>query len=114
MIKAAKGNTTPKHVLRCGQMSGAYGKQIDELFTTSGLGDMLPSNRKARQHEYASDIRSFVKEFYSDALCDYVPGRQHGAFPEFENSTALPRPEVLGRKLRALSEKMDHFRHAVI
>ena len=33
MLKSSGGNITPKQVLRCAQLSGAFGRQLDKVST---------------------------------------------------------------------------------
>ncbi|XP_014667911.1 PREDICTED: uncharacterized protein LOC106809360 [Priapulus caudatus] len=110
LLANSNGNYTPQTVKRCSQMSGPYGRTLDDGFTDVGLVDMRTPNRKRRPNLYKADVSRFVTEYSSDSLCDYIPGREHDAFPNFEAPNQLFSPVRLGRKLYKFSHAMDSWR----
>ena len=65
MLKAARGNLNPAHVVRCARMSGAFGQHIDAVFTSSGLGDLSTRCRRRRTRVNCDHVRNFVEELNS-------------------------------------------------
>ena len=110
MLKRSRGRYTPKQVERCAQLGGAFGKEIDRLFTNSGIGDFMTRDTKVHKIPYEEDVQHFVREFQDDALLDYLPGREHKGFENFLYSTKILSPQTLGRKLHALSKTLDKWR----
>ena len=114
MLKSSGGNMTPKQVLCCAQLSGAFGRQLDKVFTKSGLGEM--DTRDCRQRmiripAYKADLGRFVKEFAADDLCGYKPGRRNKVFRGFSKDRKFSRSAVkLGSHLKHLSKTLDDFR----
>jgi hypothetical protein len=88
-------------------MSGPYGKHLDQLFADVGIADMQALPARSRGNAYMADIQRFVEEYQSDALCDYLPGRKHDGFGEYESTSRLQDPIGLGKKLKQLSTRMD-------
>ena len=110
MLKAARGNLNPAHVVRCARMSGAFGQHIDAVFTSSGLGDLSTRCRRRRTRVNCDHVSNFVEEFYDDSLLDYVPGRLHNAFPNYMHKRTIPVPSEFGRHLNKLSCRLDRYR----
>ena len=115
MLKQSRGNITPQQVLRCAQLSGPYGRQMDQLFTQSGLGDMDTRDCRQQIPEYKSDIDRFVAEYACDRLCSYRPGRTHLGLRNFNYQRKLKKsPVKLGVHLKHLAENLDNFRRLAI
>lgn len=118
MIKNARGNYTEQQVLRCAQMSGPFGKQLDNMFTSVGLVDMRSLPSRKRDNVYHSDIKRFVEDYKAEALCDYLPVRSHRAFDEYVASNRITAAAGLGQKLKSMSKRLDIWknisRHEVV
>ena len=115
MLKQSGGNVTPKQVLRCAQMSGPYGRQLDAIFTQSGLGDMDVRDCRQRIPAYKADVARFLQEYQNDNLCSYQPGRMHRGMRDFNYPRKLRKsPLKLGIHLKQLARNMDNFRALAI
>ena len=113
MLKNARGNYTPLQVNRCAQMSGPYGKQLDQMFHDVGIADMQAKAARTKGNAYMSDVQRFVEEYQSDALFDYLPGRKHHGFEDYEPKKLIKDPVGLGRKLKEMSHRMDMCRKSI-
>ena len=107
MLKHSRGRYTEDQVARCAQMGGAFGQQIDRLFTLAGLGQFDTREVRARPNWYHEDIRTFCDEYQESALLDYLPGRQPEGFETFTFNRHIKQPWKMGQKLKTLSQKMD-------
>ena len=114
MLKNARGNYTDREIGRCAQMSGPFGKQLDNMFTSAGIVDMRSHPTKKRSNAYLADIKRFVQEYQAEALCDYIPGRNHDGFEEYQQTNRIKSPTALGRNLFAKSQHLDMCKKAVI
>ena len=111
MLKRSRGNYTEKQIARCAQLSGTFGREMDRLFTEAGLGHFVTPNVHARSHNrYAEDIATFVAEFQKDGLLEYIPGRHHKGFKNFEHKQTIRDPQRLAHHLMRLAENMDDRR----
>lgn len=113
MLKHSRGRYTDQQVERCAKMGGAFGRQIDRLFTHSGLGFFDPQAFNARPNRYRDDIAIFTQEYQQDALFDYIPGRNHQGFNNFSCYYHIRKPWQFGQKLQKLSSKMDRWKQVI-
>ena len=60
MLKHSRGRYTDEQVARCSQMGGAFGREIDRLFTLAGLGQFDSRDLHKRPNWYEEDIRVFT------------------------------------------------------
>ena len=110
MLKHSRGNYTPNQLQRCSRMGGAFGKEMQRVFQEAMcLGDTFLAKR-SHTARYYNDLKTFVNEFASEALVDYVPPRSHRAFPNFVLDTGIKSPRKLGRHIRALNDDLDFWR----
>ena len=108
MLKRSRGRYTDEQVIRCAKMSGAFGKQIDRLFTSTGLADVAtPGRHTGRSEKYKQDIAKFVQEYKQDALHDYLPVREHQGFKSFQATYRVRNARAMGRKLYEDSKRLD-------
>ena len=115
MLKRSRGNLTHKQILRCAQMSGAFGRQLDRIVTTSCLGDMLTSVYTAPEKPYVRDIPLVVEEYGRRKLCAYKPQRTpHRGFVGLTNSGKIYKPISMGKKIRDLAQRMDDWRRLAL
>ena len=111
MLKRANGNYTEKQILRCTQMSGTFGRQLDRVFTKSGLGAMETRRDKVREKAFQKDLSLFVEECGRRNLCCYKPGRRaHKGFADIGVDAHITNPIAMGQKMVYLSTRMDNWR----
>ena len=113
MIDFAHGNVTEKHVQRCAKMSGPFGRYLDIMFTDAEIVSMKTPTRKQADDVYKQEVALFVNENEGSGLFEYLPFRQHKGFEGFDNQDVLRNPKNLGKKLKALSVRMDAQRRSV-
>ncbi|XP_041482929.1 uncharacterized protein LOC121429775 [Lytechinus variegatus] len=105
VVKPPGGSITPDLLARYAQLKGPFGRDLGTLFAMSGPAEERSKN--AKTDCYNQGIQRFTKEYQSDALFDYIPGREHAGFGVFENSCQVENPKQLGRKLQSLSAELD-------
>lgn len=111
MLKRSRGRYTDEQVMRCAKMSGAFGKEVDRLFSTAGLVEAVGTAHKTeRSRKYISDISKFVKEYRKDALHDYLGGRCHQKFSNFKISNNIVNPRAMARQIVNLCKERDLWR----
>ena len=116
LLAAASGNLTPKTLTRCAQMSGAFGRYLDELFTESGLGEMSSQKRPEAEKVNRADVVSLVEDLIEEELFEFVPGRFHRGFEDISASGAFKEPSeryspiLMGLKLHRLAKAMDSYK----
>ena len=100
MLKRAKGNYTPKQILRCAQISGAFGRQLDRIFTRSGLGSMDTKRDKVRDKAFQRDLPLFVEVYTGGHLCRYTQARRpHKGFTAIEVDPHITNSIGMGQKM---------------
>ena len=109
MLKHSRGRYTDAQVKRCSQLSGEYGKLFHSTFAQS-IGKGHPLTHKKSNSPYKKDLEVFVEDFQGDALFDYLPVREHKAFPEFVWTQKIKDPVKLGKKLKAHSQTLDFWK----
>ena len=115
MLKQSGGNVTPKHVLRCAQMSGPNGRQLDEIFPQSGLGDMDVRDCHQRIPAYKVDVVRCLQDYQNDNLCSYQPGKMHRGMRDFTYPRKLRKSHLKLRiHLKQLARNLDNFRALAI
>nr|XP_054771136.1 uncharacterized protein LOC129279050 [Lytechinus pictus] len=107
-IKPPAGSITTDLLARYAQLKGPFGRDLGTLFAASGPVEKRVNN--ARTDWYNQGIQRFTKDYQSDALFDYIPGREHSAFGVFESSCQVENPKRLGRKLQSLSAELDMWK----
>ena len=107
MLKHSRGHYTDQQVARCAQMGGAFGRQVDRLFTLAGLGQYDSRDVYKRPNWYKEDIRAFTEEYQEYALTDYLPGRQPAGFKDFVFDISIKSPRQLAQKVLQFSTDMD-------
>ena len=113
MLKHSRGNYTPQQISRCAQMSGPYGKYLDQLISEVGITDTQAALNKKVQSAYLNDIQRFIDEYQQHALCDYLPVRSHDHFEDYQQETRMNSPALMGQKLKELSVRMDKYKKSI-
>ena len=112
MLKRSRGTYTKAQVQRCCQLSGAFGRYLDDIFMTSltATEDQKPHHQSTK---YDTDVQQFLEGYKDECLFDFIPGRQHSSFPNFKHAVVLNAPEKMGSKLVKLSQCMDRWKEFV-
>ena len=64
-----------------------------------------------RPRHYDEDLKLFLERFRDEALFDYIPGREHSEFHDFEESSnRLKSPVKFARHVAALRKEMGFWR----
>ena len=79
-------------------MGGAFGREIDRLFTLAGLGQFDSRDLHTRPNWYEEDISVFTEEYKEYALLEYLPGRQPDGFRDYVFEPSVSSPKKLGQK----------------
>ena len=112
MLKKSGGSLTEKHVDRCSKLSGAFGREIDRLFTDAGLG-RLPAYDSPHKlpPAYRTDVQKFVSELKPLKVCEYVnSSRHHRGFENFQATVNITCPYMFGQKMKHLAKDLDQWR----
>ncbi len=109
-LSHAHGNYTPEVVRRAGKIVGSLGRAIDALYS-SNVVDTTNDSSYRKRHNYHEDVAAFIAEYKEDNLFDFIPGRQHDAFPDFQYHLVIPQPDLLKKRLLKYSAKLDRSRH---
>ena len=77
------GNLAKKQILWSAQMSRAFGIHMDDIFTSSDLGDTNTRYKEDKSDHFDVDIRVFVKWFLDEKLFPtYEKGRVFHGFKD--------------------------------
>jgi hypothetical protein len=107
MLKKSRGVYTEMQLRRCAEMSGAYGKEINQVLSMTAMHKEHQSGNR-QNTVLQKDVIVFTQMFASDGLLSYIPGRSHKGVKEF--STSLKKPALMSKRLRALSRDMDMWK----
>ena len=110
MVKHCRGRYSDNEIMRCAQMSGSFGKHVDNIFAEAGLLKESASTRCHRHRPYHMDIAKFVDEYRQHGLGDYCPPRHHRGFSGYEYMSGLKNPRAMALKMSKLSEDLDLWR----
>ena len=97
MLKNANGRYTDTQIERCAQMFGAFGKEMQRILNSSGLGQAAApiTTSQAFRRRMKADIGQFVKSYRHDELFSYVPGRFHEGYHDFSYTNQIRQPEQM-------------------
>ena len=110
MLQRSAGQYTAKHINRCAQMSGPFGKEMERLMKASELGHYSSNTRPSSlSKRVVEDVATFVEEFEKDGLFDHCPGRSHHGFEKFIYKKNIEEPIEMGKQLQRYAVDIDNW-----
>ena len=107
-MKHSRGRYTEAQADRAGRIVGPLGRDIDEIFV-SKIGESMQHHGKD-DPKYNTQVLEFVEDYHTKQLFDFIPGRQHPSFPQYQYKTTIKNPEKLKFRLEAYSKRLDQER----
>ncbi len=92
-------------------MVGHLGRSLEKMFLIAN-GSKDSDTGYHKRVSYESSIRKFLTVYDEDKLFDYIPGRQHESFPDFNCSliNKIQRPEAFKARLLKYTDKLQELR----
>lgn len=110
-IKNARGRYTDKHLDRVSKTCGSFGKDLDQLFTGK-MAETYMGKSKYEPVSYRMQVLRFTQMYNREDFFNYVPGREHTSFPDFQ-LVPLKKPGKMKARLKKYSRNLDMQRDVI-
>ena len=110
ILKHSRGRYTDDQVQRAGKMAGPLTRELDKVFAHN-IGECHTQTSSRKDPDYTQDIQKFIATYRKKKLFDYIPGREHSAFPKFKFQPTIDNPKKLKAKIKEIMKNMDSARN---